>query len=100
MYGSDRDAVRGNHANRKSEFVLVNVSGKSKIRVFDGITEYIYELTQPHMGVYISKMVWKEMYDFSEDSVLLVLASELYDANEYIRDMREYMREVKESEET
>ena len=100
MYGSDRDAVRGNHANRKSEFVLVNVSGKSKIRVFDGITEYIYELTQPHMGVYISKMVWKEMYDFSEDSVLLVLASELYDDNEYIRDMREYMREVKESEET
>ena len=100
MYGSDREAVRGNHANRKSEFVLVNVSGKSKIKVFDGITEYIYELTQPHMGVYISKMVWKEMYDFSEDSVLLVLASELYDANEYIRDIRDYMKEIKESEET
>ena len=98
IYGSDETVVRGNHANRKSEFVLVNVSGKSKIRVFDGITEYIYELTQPHMGVYISKMVWKEMYDFSEDSVLLCLASEYYDGSEYIREYDEYLKIVEEKD--
>lgn len=94
MYGSEGDSIRGKHANRKSEFVLINVSGKSKVKIFDGKSEHIYELTQPHMGIYIPNMVWKEMYDFSEDSVLLVLASELYDANEYIRDKNQYIREL------
>lgn len=44
------------------------------------------------MGVYIPKMVWKDMYDFSKDSVLLVLASTHYDDSEYIRDYEEYLR--------
>lgn len=46
------------------------------------------------MGLYLSTMVWKDMYVFSEDSVLLVLASEHYDAGEYIRDYAEYIREI------
>lgn len=92
IYGSDSNTKRGLHANRKSEFVLVNVAGSSKIKVFDGKSEYIYELVQPHTGVYLPKMVWKEMYDFSEDSVLLVLSNEIYDPLEYIRDFEEYKR--------
>ena len=47
------------------------------------------------MGVYIPKMTWKDMYDFSSDSVLLVLASTHYDANEYIRDYDKYIKEIK-----
>ena len=46
------------------------------------------------MGVFIPKMIWKDMYDFSSDSVLLVLASTHYDANEYIRDYKEYLEEM------
>lgn len=94
IYGSDETVRRGMHANRNSEFVLINVAGKSKVKVFDGHFEHIYELNQPHTGVYLPKMVWKEMYDFSEDSVLLVLSSEIYDANEYIRDFDDYMKEI------
>jgi len=95
MYGSDRDVIRGEHANKKSEFVLINVAGTSKVKVFDGKgNETIYCLNRPHTGIYIPTMVWKEMYDFSEDSVLLVLASEHYDANEYIRDYDEYVKEM------
>ena len=45
-------------------------------------------------GLYIPKMIWKEMYDFSEDSVLLVLASTHYDGSEYIRDYNEYKAEI------
>lgn len=95
IYGSDSTVVRGQHANRISEFVLVNVAGTSKVRMTDGREELTVELTKPMSGVYIPKMVWKEMYDFSPDSVLLVLASTHYDGSEYIRDYDEYLRLMK-----
>ncbi len=94
IYESDATVVRGQHANRESEFVLINISGNSKVRITDGKEEYIVELNQPMMGVYIPKMIWKDMYDFSEDSILLVLASTHYDGNEYIRDYDKYLEEV------
>lgn len=97
IYGSDRDIVRGQHANRDSEFVLINVVGTSKVRVYDGKgNEAVYTLNRPHTGVYLPKMVWKDMYDFSEDSVLLCLASEHYNAREYIRDYEEFKKIVNE----
>ena len=92
IYGSDSEVVRGQHANKESEFVLVNVAGKSKVRITDGVEEFIVELDKPMMGVYIPKMVWKDMYDFSEDSVLLVLANTHYNDSEYIRDFEEYKK--------
>ena len=94
IYGSDPDVVRGQHANRESEFVLVNVAGTSKVRITNGKEEFIVELNKPMMGVYIPKMIWKDMYDFSADSVLLVIASTHYDGKEYIRNYEEYVREV------
>ncbi len=94
IYGSDRNVIRGQHANRNSEFVLINVSGTSKVMVSDGREKQIVELTKPRQGVYLPKMVWKEMYDFSPDSVLLVLASTHYDGSEYIRNYEEFLRGV------
>jgi len=90
IYGSDSTVVRGQHANKESEFVLINVAGTSKVRVTDGVKEEIIELNKPRMGVYLPKMVWKDMYDFSPDSVLLVLASTHYNNKEYIRNFDEY----------
>ena len=94
IYGSDQAVVRGQHANRESEFVLINVAGTSKVRITDGNEEFIVELNKPMMGIYIPKMIWKDMYDFSNDSVLLVLASTHYDGKEYIRNYDEYLKEV------
>lgn len=94
MYGSDPDIIRGQHANRRSSFVLINVSGTSKVRITDGNEEIIVVLDKPRMGIYIPPMYWKDMYDFSSDSVLLVLSDEHYDCNEYIRDYSEYLKEV------
>lgn len=94
MYGSDPDIVRGQHANRRSSFILINVSGTSKVRITNGIEELVITLDKPRMGVYIPPMYWKDMYDFSADSVLLVLSDEHYDGNEYIRDYSEYLKEV------
>ncbi|MCH4191068.1 MAG: FdtA/QdtA family cupin domain-containing protein [Butyrivibrio sp.] len=94
MYGSDPDIVRGQHANRNTEFVLINVSGSSKVLVDNGREKKIVELNKPRMGLYLGKMVWKEMYDFSKDSILLVLASEHYQEQEYIRDYDAFLKEV------
>lgn len=91
IYGSDPAAIRGRHANKKTEFVLINVSGQSKVKVKDGKgNEKVFELNRPHTGIYLPRMVWKDMYDFSEDSVLLCLASEHYDAEEYIRNYEQF----------
>lgn len=95
IYESDSTAVRGQHANRESEFILINVAGQSKVRITDGNEELVIELNKPMMGVYIPKMIWKDMYDFSSDSVLLVLASTHYDGKEYIRDYEEYLKIMK-----
>lgn len=98
IYDSDSDVIRGQHANRRSEFVLVNVAGTSKVRISDGKEELIIELNKPSMGVYIPKMMWKDMYEFSSNSVLLVLANTHYDANEYIKDYDEYVKEMGRAE--
>ena len=95
IYGSDKEVIRGCHANRKSEFVLINVAGTSKVKVMDGEgNEAIFCLNRPHTGIYLPTMVWKEMYDFSEDSVLLCLSNEHYDASEYIRDYQVFVSEI------
>lgn len=95
IYGSDASVVRGQHANRNSEFVLINIVGTSKVKVMDGKgNETIFVLNRPHTGIYLPTMVWKEMYDFSADSVLLCLSSEYYDPDEYIRNYEEFKKMV------
>ena len=100
IYGSDKEVIRGQHANRVSEFVLINVAGTSKVKVKDGKgNEAVYSLNRPHTGIYLPKMIWKEMYDFSDDSVLLCLASTHYDSKEYIRDYKEFAKIISEEKE-
>lgn len=94
IYGSDAEVIRGRHANRRTKFVLINVSGSSKVKVDNGFESEIIELNKPRMGLYLDTMVWKDMYDFSADSVLLVLCSEHYDGSEYIRDYDAFIKEV------
>ena len=97
IYGSGENVVRGQHANRESEFILINVAGKSKVRVKDGKgNEAVFCLNRPHTGLYIPPMIWKDMYDFSEDSVLPCIASSNYCPEEYIRDYDEFLRVIQE----
>ncbi len=97
IYGSDSTVIRGQHANKKTEFILINVSGQSKVKVKDGRgKEVVFLLDRPHTGIYLPKLVWKDMYDFSADSILLCLASEHYDPEEYIRDYDIFVEYVSE----
>jgi dTDP-4-dehydrorhamnose 3,5-epimerase-like enzyme len=88
------DAKRACHANRNSEFVLVSVAGSCTVLADDGKNRAEFVLDSPQKGLYCGKMVWKEMYNFSPDNVLLVLTSTEYDANEYIKDYEQFKQEV------
>ena len=99
IYGSDANVVRGCHANRKSEFVFINVAGHSRVRIDDGRgNKAEFSINRPHTGLYMPSMIWKEMYDFSSDSVILCLADTHYDGKEYIRDFDAYQEEVRNRE--
>ncbi len=87
--------IRGQHANRNSEFLLIAISGSCKIKIDDGHTYKIVELNTPHQALYLGKMMWKDMYDFSYNAILLVLTNTNYDETEYIRDYKEFLNEVK-----
>lgn len=93
IFGSDKDVVRGQHANEQSEFVLVNVSGSSKVRVVDSKgNAKVFLLDKPSKALFIPTMLWKEMYDFSSDSVLLVITNTIYDPKEYVRDYKTFIK--------
>ena len=93
IYGSDSKVVRGQHANRCSEFCLINVRGTSKVKVIDNNgNEKIINLERPNLGVYLPSMIWKDMYDFSPDSILLALSNGHYDGSEYIRDLSDFFK--------
>lgn len=95
MLQTKNDVIRGQHANRNSDFVMVNIQGSVKIKVDDGITQTEYILDTPDQGLYLSKMLWKEMLDFSDDSILLVLSNHAYDEKEYIRNYQDFINELK-----
>lgn len=95
MYDTKEGVRRGFHAHYNLEQVLVCVKGTCKILLDDGQKKEHVLLDSPNKGLYIKSTLWREMYDFSEDAVLLVLASELYDESDYMRDYEEFLRYVK-----
>ncbi len=97
MYDTIPDMIRGCHAHRKLEQILICIHGSCKIKLDNGTETKIVHLERPYEGLYVSNNMWREMYDFSSDAVLMVLASELYDESDYIRDYQEFLDFVKEN---
>ena len=95
IYDTKEGVRRGFHAHRSLEQILVCVHGSCKILLDDGREKEEVLLDKPYEGIYIANNVWREMFDFSTDAVLLVLASELYDEKDYIRDYSKFLECVK-----
>ena len=91
MYDTVAGVVRGKHAHKKLEQILVCIHGSCKVLLDNGTEKKIVPLEKPYEGLYIANDMWREMYDFSPDAVLMVLASELYDESDYIRDYDEFL---------
>jgi acetyltransferase-like isoleucine patch superfamily enzyme len=88
--------VRGEHAHHKCEQFLVAAHGGVSVVVDDGATREEVRLDSPTLGLYLAPMVWGVQYKFDADAVLMVAASEPYDASDYIRDYAEFRRLVAE----
>lgn len=95
IFGSEKNTIRGKHAHKNLKQVLICVNGNCKILLDDGNKKDILELNSPDIGLYIGKNIWREMYDFSKDCVLIVLADKYYDEKEYIRDYSEFKKILK-----
>ncbi len=89
-----QDISRGFHAHRKLNQVLICLNGSVKIKVKTPKEENEFTLANSSVGLYIGPYIWREMYDFSEGAVLLVLASDYYNENDYIRNFDFYMQEA------
>lgn len=92
MYDTKEGVRRGFHAHKSLEQILICIHGSCKILLDNGIEKKVVSLEKPYEGLYISSATWREMYDFSPDAVLMVLASDIYREEDYIRDYDEFLK--------
>ena len=95
MYDTKEGVRRGYHAHKELEQILICIHGSCKILMDNGTEKKVVSLEKPYEGLYISNDIWREMFDFSEDAVLMVLASEVYNEDDYFRDYDEFLEFVK-----
>jgi hypothetical protein len=94
LYNVPVDAERGGHAHKELEQVVFALSGSFRMKVDDGTNKKEYWLRDPRKGLYISRLVWREMDCFSQGAVCMVLASQRYDEGDYFRDYDAFLAEL------
>lgn len=94
IFDTKGDIARGCHANKKSKFLLVVINGSCRVKIDNGKEQTDVLLNNPNKALFLNTLVWKEMYEFSYNSVLMVLANEYYDESEYIRNYDEFLDKV------
>src|SRR6184192_2744292 len=91
IYGATPDCERGAHAHYDTQQAFVAIRGRFSLELTDGHGTQSYALDRPNRVLYVPPMIWARLYDFSDDAVCLVLASSLYDPNDYIREWDDYL---------
>lgn len=92
IYNASSDLPRGFHAHKELQQVLICTSGSCRVILDDGQKKDEYLLNKSSQGLVVDKMKWREMHDFSDDCVLMVLASDYYNEEDYIRDYGEFLK--------
>lgn len=95
MYGAGARSARGAHAHRKLHQLIVAMQGSFEISLDNGRGRCVHRLDEPTRGLYLGPMVWRDMAEFSADSICFVLASECYDDADYIRDYESFLQELR-----
>lgn len=95
LYDVPGGEERGGHAHKRLQQFIVAVSGSFDIILDDGYGKKRFHLNRSYYGVYVPFMIWREMNNFSSGSVCLVLASEYYDEEDYIREYKEFLQILK-----
>lgn len=100
IYDVPGGEFRGSHAFRNQEEFIVALSGSFDVVLHDGVSESKYQLNRSYMGIYIPRMMWRRMENFSTNSLSLVLSSTRYDENDYIREFDSFLDELKDNAKT
>ncbi|WP_429115861.1 sugar 3,4-ketoisomerase [Aeromonas veronii] len=98
LFGTKPGVARGFHAHKKLRQLAVCIKGSCRFVMDDGDNKEEVILSTPDKGLLIDAMQWHEMYDFSDDCVLMVLADQLYDESDYMRDYIKYIEAVRINE--
>lgn len=93
---ANEDATRANLAHKRLKQALVCVSGSCKVCLDDGFEQKIVKINEPSDVLFVDEMIWRKVYDFTQDAILLSLNSEKMDEDEIIRDYDEFKELVKE----
>lgn len=94
IFNTEKGVERGFHAHKDLQQLAIVVNGSCRFRLDDGNERISVYLDNPSQGLYIDSCIWREMYDFSDDCVLVVLANNHYDEDDYIRDYEKFIRHV------
>jgi dTDP-4-dehydrorhamnose 3,5-epimerase-like enzyme len=94
IWGTSRDAVRGKHAHRNLEQVIICTSGHCDFILDNGAERVVVHLDNPAQGLHIKENIWREFTNFSPDCVVMVLASEHYYEQDYIRNYADFLKEA------
>lgn len=95
IYGTTSNAVRGRHAHRNLQQLIFCPVGSCEFTLDDGAERRTVRLQRPNQALYITSNIWREFSGFSHDCVVMVLASEVYNEDDYIRDYEEFLKEVR-----
>lgn len=92
LYDVPGGESRGSHAHRELEQLIIAASGSFRVTLDDGKCKRTFFLNRPYQGLYVRSGIWRDLEDFSSGSVCMVLASEVYQAEDYIRDYDEFIK--------
>ena len=92
IYDVPSGEYRGAHAHRNLEQLMIALTGSFDVTIDDGKSRKVVTLNNPAIGLYVTKMIWREMNNFSAGSVCLVLASDHYNESDYIRNYDEFLK--------
>lgn len=92
LYDVPGGESRGSHAHKALNQLIIAVSGSFRVTLDDGNVKRSFTLNRPYQGLYVKPGIWRDLDDFSSGAVCLVLASEVYDKEDYIRDYQEFLK--------
>jgi hypothetical protein len=88
------EVKRGQHGHRNLQQILIAPVGSFKVKIINKYGEKVYTLDRPNVGLYIPEMSWRELYNFSDPSCCLVVASQVYDKEDYVFDFQEFSKMI------
>lgn len=95
IYDVPGGEIRGSHAFLQAEELIVAISGSFDVILYDGKEEMKYSLNRSYYGLYVPRLTWRTLENFSTNSLALVLASTPYNEQDYIRDVEQFLDLVK-----